>query len=491
MPGADSPRRQWWILLGSCASLFLLMLDSTALTLALPQIQRDLGASAEELQWVINAYLLAMCVLVVTFSRLGDQFGRRTVFLAGNALFTVGAMVCAVAPSAAVLIAGRVLQGAGAAAMLGLSLAIVSNAFSDADRPRALGIWTSVSAVALAVGPLVGGILIDRLSWRAIFWMAVPIAVAGMAVTRWQAPNRRDPEAGRQLDPLGLLAITGGLGALVLALIQGRAWGWDSPLTLGMLVGGVALLAAVWPIEHRVRHPIIEFDLFRSRSYLGATVAAFAMVGAYWAVMYYQPQYLQNVLRYSPVEAGLLILPITAPMVFLSTVAGRAAVRFGVRPTMTLGMVLGTAGMLLLTRVDGGDDYWTTLFPAFLLFGIALALVYTPMSTAAMEALPRTKAGVAAGVLAMNRLLAGSLLLAVTGAVFTRTQTADAGSGPDTAFTDALSRSTWVLVAVMLLGTIGTWLLLKGTQTDATRDRAAADPAAPQDLHHFATRHHL
>ena len=214
MPGADSPRRQWWILLGSCASLFLLMLDSTALTLALPQIQRDLGASAEELQWVINAYLLAMCVLVVTFSRLGDQFGRRTVFLAGNALFTVGAMVCAVAPSAAVLIAGRVLQGAGAAAMLGLSLAIVSNAFSDADRPRALGIWTSVSAVALAVGPLVGGILIDRLSWRAIFWMAVPIAVAGMAVTRWQAPNRRDPEAGRQLDP-GLLAITGGLGALV------------------------------------------------------------------------------------------------------------------------------------------------------------------------------------------------------------------------------------------------------------------------------------
>ena len=252
-----------------------------------------------------------------------------------------------------------------------------------------------------------------------------------------------------------------------------------------MLVG-VALLAAVWPIEHRVRHPIIEFDLFRSRSTSARPWPRVRDGRAYWAVMYYQPQYLQNVLRYSPVEAGLLILPITVPMVFLSTVAGRAAVRFGVRPTMTTGMVLGTAGMVLLTRVGGADDYWTTLFPAFLLFGIALALVYTPMSTAAMEALPRTKAGVAAGVLAMNRLLAGSLLLAVTGAVFTRTQTADAGSGPDTAFTDALSRSTWVLVAVMLLGTIGTWLLLKGTQTTRPRPRrrGSGGAAGPAPLRH-------
>lgn len=530
-PAPSAAHRPWWILAGTCAGLFLMMLDSTALTLALPDIQRDLHATSAELQWVVNVYLLSVCVLVITFSRLGDQFGRRTVFLAGLATFTLGAVVGALATSPEVLIGGRVLQGIGGAAMLGLSLAIVSNAFDDATRPRALGVWTSVSSLALALGPVIGGLLVAQVSWRAILWMVPPIALAGMGITWWAAPNRRDPTSGRRVDVPGLLALTLGLTAIVVALIEGPDWGWGSPVTIGLLVLGVVALAALWVVEHRVASPIIEFDLFGSRSYLGACAAAFALVGAYWGVIYYQPQFLQDVLGYGAATAGLLILPITAPMILFSSSAGMLAQRFGARPTMTLGMALGTAGVLWQTQVSADTSYWTGLFPGFVLFGVALALVYTPMSTAAMEALPRAKAGIAAGVLAMERVFAGAFLLALTGAVFLHVQDHDvdavlqqgggssltaaersdldgllAGSAAGRAavadlpasiagtlradaadaFAAGLSAAMWVLVAVMVIGTALTWLLLT---RDAVRPADAAP--APEDLHHHVVRHHL
>jgi EmrB/QacA subfamily drug resistance transporter len=496
--------RRWWTLAGACMGLFVLMLDSTVVTLALPSIQRSLDASASELQWVANAYLLTVAVLVVSCARLGDMLGRRAVFLVSLLVFTAGLVVAATAPSVEVLVVARVIQGAGAAGMLGLSLAIVSSAFSDEERPRALGIWAGVSAIALAVGPLVGGVLVEQLSWRWVFWIGVPPLVAGVLLS-WRATlESRDEEAGHRLDVPGLVTLTVGLTGVVLALVQGREWGWGSARTIVVALVGVACLVAFALIEPRVRRPIVEFPLFRNRPYLGATVASFTLVGGFWAVIFFLPQYLQSVLGYSPVMSGVLVLPITVPMVFLSPLTPRLTARLGVRTVMSIGMVCGTAGLALTTRLTATSSY-LSLLPGFLLFGVALGFVYTATSTAAMVSMPRAKAGVASGVLAMNRLMAGCVVLAAMGvavASFQHDRIATLlGSHSDglaasdrgeldgllagapsseralaafppssrSAIVDAvhdgsayaLGHALWIVVVLVALGTIGTWALVR------------------------------
>ena len=291
------------MLVGTCLGLFILMLDSTVVALALPTIERELHASADNVQWVLNGYLLVMSVLVVTAGRLGDIYGRRLVFLIGMAVFGAGSVLAAVASDDAVLVAARAIQGAGGAAMLSLSLAIVSHAFPVSQQGQALGIWAAVSALALAIGPLVGGVLID-LDWRLIFWINLPICAAGIAITGWAARESRDETSPPKVDYPGLATLTPGLLAIVFALIRADNWGWRSGRTLGLLAAGLVLLAAFWAIEHRVASPIVDFGLFRNRPYLGASAAAFALVGAYWAVIFFQPQYLQDVLDHGPVAAG-------------------------------------------------------------------------------------------------------------------------------------------------------------------------------------------
>ena len=278
--------RKWWTLAGACAGLFLLMLDSTVVALALPEIRHDVDASSEGLQWVMNGYLLTIAVLVVTAGRLGDMFGRKRVFLLGMAVFAAGSVVSGAAGDQVTLIAGRVLQGMGAAPVLPLSLALVCNVFPAAEQPRALGIWAAVSAVALAIGPLAGGLLIE-LDWRVIFWMNLPIAAIGVAITAAAAPESTDPESGTRIDWPGLAALTVGVTAVVLALVQSRAW--SDAATAGLALAGAAALLAFWRIEHRTGNPIVDFELFRNGPYFGASAAAFALVGAYWAVMFSSP----------------------------------------------------------------------------------------------------------------------------------------------------------------------------------------------------------
>ncbi|MSO41711.1 MAG: MFS transporter, partial [Solirubrobacterales bacterium] len=342
---------------------------------------------------------------------------------------------------------------------------------------RALGIWAAVSAVALAIGPAVGGFLVDA-DWRLIFWINIPVSIAGIAIILIAAPESRDEEAGRQVDFPGLLTLTIGLGAAVLALVESDVWGWDDPRTPAVLLGGVAMLAAFWVIEHRVEDPIIDFSLFRSRPYLGATAAAFALAAAYWTVMFYQPQFLQEILGKSPVSAGLLVLPITVPMIAISPLSGRLIARFGARNLMTTGLLCGVAGLIFLTRIDADSSY-AALMPGYLLFGIALGLVYAPMSTAAMAAMPRSKVGIASGVLAMARVLAGAVGLALSGAVFEslKSDKIASGEGDAVAFASALGDSSWVLVAIMALGTLGCWLLVPA--------KPDPDPdSAPGELQH-------
>lgn len=458
--------RKWWTLAGACAGLFLLMLDSTVVALALPAIRHDVDASAEGLQWVMNGYLLTIAVLVVTAGRLGDMFGRKRVFLAGMVLFAVGSVVSGASQDQDMLILGRVLQGAGAAPMLSLSLALVCNVFPAEEQPRALGIWAAVSAVALAIGPLAGGVLIE-LDWRVIFWMNLPVSILGIAITLAAAPESTDPEAGSRIDWPGLAALSVGLTAVVLALVQADAWSAEAVVVLAAI--GLLALAAFWAIEHRVRAPIVEFELFRNGPYFGASAAAFALVGAYWAVMFFQPQYLQDVRGHSPILSGLMILPVTVPMIFISPFSGRLIKRFGARHLMTAGMVCGLLGLLVLTRLQADSSY-LLLLVGYLLFGIALGLVYAPMSTAAMAAMPPDKAGIASGVLAMDRVLAGAVALAATGTVFHALL-------DNHSFAASVAGSTWVAVVLTTIGTVLTWLYVR-------------DPGEPvkEDQHHMHHR---
>jgi len=521
--------RRWWVLIGTCAGLFLLMLDSTVVNLALPAIQRDLDASTPELQWVVNAYLLVVAALVVTAGRIGDILGRKRVFQFGMVAFVAGSAVSALAPDALALIVGRLLQGLGAAPLLSLSLAIVARAFPDEERPRALGIWAAVSGIALAIGPLVGGVLVEDASWRWIFWLNVPVGVLGFAITAAAVAESRDETASQRIDALGLVTLSGGLTGVVLGLVQAPNWGWGSPATLACLAGGVALLVAFWVVEHRVRAPIVDFALFRNGPYLGASAAGFALVGSYWGLMFYEPQYIQNVLGHSALEAGVLVLPITAPMVVLSPFSGRLERAVGVRTLMTAGMACGTAGVIVLTQVGADSGYGLSLV-GYTLFGIAIGIVYAAMSTAAMEALPPAKAGIAAGVLAMVRVMAGALILAAMGAAFQhleqeqlateiaqRTDGVTAGeqgeldgllAGSDSAmealgdqptsvvatvreaaadaFAYALGNALWILVGLLAIGTILTAALLRDPAPRAARQRVLS-----ADALHARGRYHL
>jgi EmrB/QacA subfamily drug resistance transporter len=470
--------RQWWTLAGACAGLFLLMLDSTVVALALPVIHHDLDASSEALQWMMNGYLLTIAILVISAGRLGDMFGRKRAFLAGMVVFAAGSVISGTAASPEVLIVGRVVQGIGAAPMLTLSLALICNVFPGrAEQASALGIWAAVSAVALAIGPLAGGALIE-VDWRAIFWVNVPIAAIGFAIMALAAPESTDPGSGTRIDWGGLGLLSVGLFAVVVALVESRAWGVGPALGVGF-AGALALVGFAF-VERRVREPLVELSLFRNGPYFGATASAFALVGSYWAVMFFQPQYLQDARGHSAVESGLMILPITVPMIFISPFSGRLIARFGARRLMTTGMVLGTLGMLVLTQVDASSSYGT-LLAGYLLFGVALGFVYAPMSTAAMAAMPAEKVGIAAGVLAMNRLVAGAVALAASGTVF-HALLGDGGS-----FADAVAGSAWVVVALCAVGAALTWSFVRDPDPPGPDPAVAGDPRPDQLRHH---QHH-
>jgi EmrB/QacA subfamily drug resistance transporter len=468
LPGLTEANRRWWTLAGTSMGLFVLMLDSTVINVALPDIARELDATTAGLQWVMNAYLLVLAAFVVSAGRLGDIFGRRRLFVLGMAAFAGGSVVAAMSDGEEVLVAGRILQGLGGAALMGLSLAIVSTVFPAGERARALGIWAGVSALALGLGPLVGGALVEAVSWRWLFWLNLPFCLLGVALVLASTAEQRDETATRRIDVAGVTTVALGLAAIVIALVEGKVWGWTSVATVGVFAAGLGLLVAFWFIDHHVRWPVVEFDLFRNGPYFGASAAGFCLVGCYWALMFLQPQYLQTDLGHGALEAGLLILPVTAPMVAISPLGGRLIGLFGVRRLMTVGMALGTAGLVVLAQVDASSGYGL-LLPGYLLFGIALGIVYAPMSTAAMTAMPGAKAVIAAGVLAMNRVLAGAITLAAAGAVFQVLLDDDlhAGQVEPAAFASALSRSTWLLVGLCAIGTVLTWAFVRASDDAA------------------------
>ena len=408
--------RRWWTLAAMCFALFMIMLDNTVVNVALPSIQRDLHANLSALEWTINAYTLSFAVLLVTGGRLGDIFGRRRAFLVGVVIFALSSAAIGTAPTDLALIIGRAVQGVGAALMMPATLSIISNAFPPEIRGKAIGTWAGVSALALAIGPVVGGFLTEQVSWRAIFFLNLPVAAGAVAVTLFAAHESRDHTVERRIDVPGIAAITVGLTALVLGLVESNRWGWGSGRILGLFALAVVGLVAFAVIELRVRLPMVDFSFFRSRSFLGANVVAFIVSFAMLAMFFFMALYMQNILGYSPLQAGLRFLPSTLCVMAIGPIAGRLADRVGPRNLIVLGLVI-TGGSLLWQAELDVDTSYTYLLPGFVAMGIGIALVMSPMSTAAMNAVQVTKAGVASGILSMSRMVGATFGVAAMGAL--------------------------------------------------------------------------
>ncbi|MBV9603651.1 MAG: MFS transporter [Solirubrobacterales bacterium] len=506
---------RWWTLAAMCFALFMLMLDNTVVNVALPSIQRDLHASLASLEWTVNAYTLTLAVLLVTGGRLGDIFGRRRMFLFGVVVFGLSSLTIGFSPDDTVLVAFRAVQGIGAAFMMPATLSIITQAFPPEQRGTAIGTWAGVSALALAIGPVVGGFLTQDVSWRAIFFINPPIAVIAVAMTLFATRESRDDTVGRTIDFAGIGTLTLGLTALVLALVEANTWHWGSLRVISLLVVAAIALPAFVIVERRVAAPMVNFAFFRTRTYVGANVVAFLISFAMFAQFFFLTLYLQNVLHYSPLETGVRFLPSTVLIIITAPLAGRLADRVGSRPLMTAGLLIVAASLVIESRLTPHSGYGL-LLPGFVLMGLGMGLVMSPMSTAAMNAVDRTKAGAASGVLSMTRMVGSTFGVAVMGALVatiggskidsglphlpaaTRTAIVNAlGSGGTVggshvparvvvvardAFVSALSTGLTVSAVVTLCGAVAAWVLIakrikqpapETAQTSATEEAPA------------------
>jgi EmrB/QacA subfamily drug resistance transporter len=443
--------RKWWTLGAMCFALFMIMLDNTVVNVALPSIQRDLGASISGLEWTINGYMLSFAVLLATGGRLGDIFGRRRMFIFGVVIFALSSATAGLAQSATDLVASRVVQGVGAALMMPGTLSIITDAFPAHERGKAMGTWAGVSALALAVGPVLGGFLTEHVSWRAIFYLNLPVALGAVAATLFAVRESRDTTVGREVDYLGVATLTASLTALVLALVEGNSWGWGSAAIVALLAGAAVGLAAFVAIERRVRAPMVEFRFFADRNFLGAVVVALIITFAMMGVFFFLALYMQDILRYSPLEAGVRFLPSTLMIVGVAPVAGRLADRFGPRWLIVAGLTILTVSLYSFSGI-AVDSTYLDLLPGFMLLGIGIALTMSPMTSAAMNAVAVEKAGIASGILSMFRMVGGSLGVAVTGAIFQGVAGSSFGAASPQQFVDGLGEAMLVSAAVALAG---------------------------------------
>jgi len=435
--------RKWWTLGAMCFALFMIMLDNTVVNVALPSIQKDLGASISGLEWTINGYTLSFAVLLATGGRLGDIFGRRRMFLSGVVIFALSSATAGFAVDETALVISRVVQGVGAALMMPGTLSIITDAFPAHERGKAMGTWAGVSALALAVGPVLGGFLTEHVSWRAIFYINIPVAIGAVLATLFAVRESRDTSVGREVDYGGVAVLTVGLTALVLALVEGNAWGWGSTEIVGLLaLAALALPTFVW-VENRVKAPMVQFDLLSDRNFLAAVCVALIITFAMMGVFFFLALYMQDILHYSPLEAGVRFLPSTLMIVGVAPVAGRLSDRFGPRWLIAGGLVIVAASLFSFSRI-AVDSTYLDLLPGFMLLGIGIAMTMSPMTSAAMNAVPVQKAGIASGVLSMFRMVGGSLGIAITGAIFqglvsSKLDSLLGGSGVTAAQRDAIS----------------------------------------------------
>jgi len=454
--------RKWWTLGALSFALFMIMLDNTIVNVALPAIKSDLGIGTSELEWVVTAYALTFAVLLLTGGKLGDLYGRRLIFAIGLVVFTASSLACGLSSSATELIAARAVQGVGSALMMPATLSIITATFVARERGAAIGIWAGVSAMALAIGPLLGGVITEHISWNWIFYVNVPIGLLGIVAAVVVVPESKDMSHEQKLDPAGLLTSGIGLLALVYALIEGHNYGWTSARIVGLFVIAAVALAAFVVVELRQRLPMLDLTLFRNGTFTGANVVAILVTLAMFGIFVFFPIYMQTLRGWSPIQSGAALLPWTLLIVIFAPIAGKLSDRIGSRWLISGGMATVALCCLELSTVTVDSSFWHML-PGFVLGGLGMAFVMTPMSAAVMSAAPVDKAGVASGVLNTFRQVGVALGIAITGAIITNREAAalHAGDDPAHAFVHGLTFAMRVSAVICLGGAAAAALLVR------------------------------
>jgi EmrB/QacA subfamily drug resistance transporter len=463
-------RRKWWTLAAVAFGLFMIMLDNTVVNVALPAIQEDLGADLSELQWIVTGYALTFAALMLIGGKLADAYGRRLIFVVGIVIFTLASLWCGLADTGDMLIAARVVQGAGAALMNPATLSIIAATFAPRERGMAIGIWAGVSALALAIGPLVGGLLTEHLSWHWIFFVNVPVGVVAIAASFLFITESKD-ETHTNLDLPGLGTSALGLFALTYGLIEANGYGWTSARIVGSFVVAVVSLTSFIAIERRRRSPMLDLSLFRSGTYTGANVAMLLVALSMFGVFFFVSLYMQNVLGYSAVQAGAAFLPMTLIIILVAPIAGKSSDRFGSRWLMTIGMVLLGVQLLYLSQLGPDAEFWN-LLPGLLVGGLGMAMTMTPTAAAATRAVPVHKAGVGSAVLNAMRQVGGSVGIALMGAIVAHEAS---GSPGIEGFMAGYERALFVAALIAFVGSIVAFSLVR---QEATEESPSVELAA-------------
>ena len=408
--------KKWWTLAAVAFGLFMIMLDNTVVNVALPSIQQSLHMSISQLEWIVTAYALTFAAFMLTGGKLADLIGRRRIFVIGLVVFTAASLACGIAPSSNWLIGARTVQGIGAALLNPATLSIITATFPPRQRGLAIGIWAGISAMALAIGPLVGGLLTEHINWNWVFYINVPIGIVGIAASYAFIEESRDTSHEQRLDLPGLLSSGIGLFSLTYGLIEANNYGWTSGRILTAFVVGVVALALFVVLELHQRLPMLELELFKNGTFTGANAAMLLVGLAMFGVFFYVSLFMQQVLRYSPVQAGATFLPMTVLVILVAPQAGRMSDKVGSRWLVGAGLTLVAGSLLWYSRLDVSSNFWDIL-PGLIMGGFGMAMAMTPTTAAAMGSVPVDKAGVGSAVLNSMRQVGGSLGIAIMGAV--------------------------------------------------------------------------
>jgi len=461
------------VLLATVLGSGIAFLDATVVNVALPTIGEELDAGISGLQWVVNAYTLTLSGFLLLGGSLGDHYGRRRVFVVGVIWFAVASLLCGVAPSAEALVAARALQGIGGALLTPGSLAIIEASFRAEDRGPAIGAWSGLGGVTAAIGPFLGGWLVQAASWRWIFLINLPLAVLVVWVARRHVPESRDPSVGRGLDYSGAALAAVGLAGVVYALTDGPGLGWTSPRILLAGAVGVAALAAFVLWERRSRHPMLPLDIFASRQFTAANLVTFVVYGALGGSLFLMPIQLQRVVGFSPLAAGVALIPITLVMLLLSARAGRLSARIGPRVPMTLGPLLVAAGFVLYTRIGPGASYLAEILPGMLVFAFGLTLTVAPLTATVLAAASAEHAGMASAVNNTVARAAGLLAVAILPVA---AGISGAGALDPDRFDDGFRMAVLLAAALCAAGGLISWFAIRNPTPEPAP--AALVPAA-------------
>jgi len=409
-----------WTLIATILASAMTFIDGTVVNVALPALQAELRATITDVQWVVEAYALFLGALILVGGSMGDQLGRKRIFLFGTVFFTASSVLCGVATSPRVLIAGRALQGIGAAFLVPGSLSIISATFDDAERGRAIGTWSGFSAITTAIGPVIGGWLIEHVSWRAAFFVNVPLAAVVVGLSLKFMDESKDPSRTKTIDWAGAALGVLGLGGIVFGLLEWPPLGPGHPLVVGSLVLGTVCLVLLIVVEQRTSNPMLPLHLFRSRTFTLANVLTLLLYGALGVVFFLLPLDLIQVQHYSATETGAALVPLAVIMFVLSRWAGGLVHRVGARLPLTVGPIVAALGIASFARIGPGNSYWSTIFPAVCLLGFGLAITVAPLTTTVMAAVETAHSGVASGINNAVSRVAGLLAIAIFGVFLVR-----------------------------------------------------------------------